>query len=97
MECYIVVIVKSKRGVLEGTKGNMATRFINSHSWGVEINNIQQRARIGFYSVVDLKFHQFAFINNKLFSELEERLINMASGAQRTEPDISISASKHKT
>ena len=40
-----VVIVKSIRGVLLGTKENTATRFINSHSLGrgrvVEINNIQ--------------------------------------------------------
>ena len=47
---------------------------------------------------VDLSFISLhlLIINNKLHSKLEERLINMASGAQRAGADISISASKHK-
>ena len=36
VECCIVVIVKSIRVVLLGTKENTATRFINSHSLGGE-------------------------------------------------------------
>ena len=96
MECCIVVIVNIIKGEQKRIRQHVSLIVIPwLGEWGIFVENYGN-GNPGWCFCWS-KFHQFAFINNKLLSKLEERLINMASGAQRAGADISISASKHKT